>query len=173
MPGNKKKSDDKNSYLLMARKLQEQHEIKEMIQRLNANPSTNRDIIEEEDEDNSTGVDYYLNSTKDMKSIFDDFDKKYGKDLRNGGRLSFSSDEEADKFFREQANKGRAFEFHKAGEDKHVFSDGKGHYIMGTSAEVAAYKDDLRNGLLDKPDEGHRSSSQMSPFNMQPSPNPY
>lgn len=172
MPGKKKTLNEKNSYLKMERMLKEQQEIKEMKQKLTANPSPKRNIIEEEDKDNSTEVDYYLNSTKDMKSIFDDFDEKYGKNLRHGGTLSFCSDEEADKFFREQASKGQAFEFHKAGEDKHAFSDGKGHYIMGTGAEVAAYKDDLRNGLLDKPNEDNSSNSQMSPFNMQPKPNP-
>jgi hypothetical protein len=74
--------------------------------------------------------------------IFADFAKEYGKEnIRNNG-LCFPDDEKnskADKFFRSQAEKGHAFLFKQSGCDNYAFSDGKGHYKMGSQEDIIAF----------------------------------
>lgn len=76
------------------------------------------------------------------KSLLDNFDAQFGTDKREGSTLHFETDEQAEQFFRDQADKGHAFCYYKQGEDKIAFSDGQGNFKLGTRDEISNFCDD-------------------------------
>lgn len=75
----------------------------------------------------------------DWAKVVADFEEKFGKERNKNGTLQFTTYEEADAFFKDQASKGRAFLAQEVNRDNYVFSDGKGHYLMGSKAEIVSY----------------------------------
>jgi hypothetical protein len=87
---------------------------------------------------------YEAQSTSDavIAMIFKDFAQKFGEENIKNTALHFPDDpknEKANEFFKGQATKGHAFLFKQRDCDNYAFSDGNGHYKMGTQAEVIDY----------------------------------
>ncbi|HHF7367151.1 TPA: hypothetical protein ACPSKY_002276 [Legionella bozemanae] len=79
-----------------------------------------------------------------IAQIFANFEEQFGKENIHGDCLHFPDDEDnskADAFFREQANEGHAFLFKQVNSDNYAFSDGQGHYKMGSKKEIISYCD--------------------------------
>lgn len=103
--------------------------------------------------------------TNDYKNIMDDFEKKFGADNldRSQGCMSFSTKQDAIQFFKEQSGMERSFYVHNASEDHSIYSDGKGHFIEGSKAEVKRYIEE--NHLpLPAPFEGEEEGRTLKPM---------
>jgi hypothetical protein len=97
-----------------------------------------------------------VDDINDYKALVKDFEQQYGENNHQDNRLSFESDKEAEKFFKAQADKGRAFLMKKQGDDKYAYSDGNGHFFMGPKKELDNFINKLNNPS----------------FNPKPSPSP-
>ncbi len=77
-----------------------------------------------------------------IAKIFENFEKEFGKENIQNNSLHFPDDDDnskANDFFRRQANEGHAFLFKQSNCDNYAFSDGKGHYKMGSKEEIISY----------------------------------
>ncbi len=87
---------------------------------------------------------FELQSASDLTKtkIFENFAKKFGKENLHNDRLRFPNDPDnakADAFFSSQAQDDHAFLFRQVNCDNYAFSNGKGHYKMGSKAEIISY----------------------------------
>lgn len=90
----------------------------------------------------------------DWAKIVADFEEKFGKEKNKNGTLQFTTYEEVNAFFKDQASKGRAFLAQEVNRDNYVFSDGNGHYLMGNKAEIISYcKENDIESPFDNPEE--------------------
>ncbi|RUR08399.1 hypothetical protein [Legionella sp. km772] len=71
--------------------------------------------------------------------IFENFEKEFGKENIKHNALHFPDNTKADAFFQKQASEGHAFLFQQQGFDNYAFSDGNGHYKMGSKEEIVSY----------------------------------
>ncbi|WP_126325158.1 hypothetical protein [Legionella cherrii] len=74
-----------------------------------------------------------------LADIIADFEKQFGKENVRGDCMYFPDKATANVFFQQQASKGRAFLEQEVNKDNYAFSDGKGHYLMGSKAEINSY----------------------------------
>lgn len=87
---------------------------------------------------------FELQSASDLTKarIFENFAKEFGKENIHNNRLNFPDDPDSAKantFFSNQAQNGHAFLFKQENYDNYAFSDGNGHYKMGSKAEIVSY----------------------------------
>jgi hypothetical protein len=84
---------------------------------------------------------FELQSASDLArtTIFKNFAKEFGEANIHGDRLHFPNDSQPTTFFKDQADAGHAFLFRKVNCDNYAFSDGKGHYTMGSRADIVSY----------------------------------
>lgn len=109
-------------------------------------------------------------SDRSYAAIFANFEKEFGKENIHDNRLCFPDDHDnskADAFFQSQAQEGHEFLFKQHNCDNYAFSDGSGHYKMGTKAEIISYCKDnlikLPQAFNEKPDarDEHSSSAAL------------
>lgn len=103
-----------------------------------------------------------------LTKIFANFSKEFGqKNIQDGG-LHFPGDHDnskADAFFKTQATEGHAFLFQQVNCDNYAFSDGIGHYKMGTKTDIIAYcqKNSIEvPGVFNEENDEHSSSMRQS-----------
>lgn len=79
--------------------------------------------------------------SNDYQKIMDDFAKQFPPENldKENGVMTFNSKEDAISFFKAQSEKGRSFCVSCTSRDHTIFSDGKGHFVEGTKAEVVEY----------------------------------
>ena len=99
----------------------------------------------------------------DWEKITQDFKTKFGeKNIQNGG-FRFPGRSEANVFFQDQAAKGRAFFGKRAGHDDYVFSDGKGHYKMGSKVDIIRFCEENHLESPFGPEESFELDNSFSP----------
>lgn len=102
----------------------------------------------------------------EVAKIFENFAKEFGKENIKNNNLSFPDDPhniKANDFFQRQANEGHAFLFKQCGCDNYAFSDGKGHYQMGSKAEIISYcKQNNINQVFNEEPAVEQESSPMA-----------
>ncbi|MCE0724162.1 hypothetical protein [Legionella resiliens] len=74
-----------------------------------------------------------------IAQIFANFELQFGKENIHDDCLQFPDNSKADAFFRQQANDGHVFLFKQENSDNYAFSDGKGHYKMGSKGDIISY----------------------------------
>lgn len=114
----------------------------------------------------------------DFLELLKDYNRKYNakvvlpEDPKKPCYLTFKNQEEAINFFREQAEKGQAFEMYDEEHDHCVYSDGSSKQLVhGTLAEVAAYKENSEN--YDVGEGGKLISKAPTPLSTTPTLDPY
>ncbi|WP_454780693.1 hypothetical protein [Legionella sp. WA2022007384] len=82
--------------------------------------------------------------------------------------MCFPDQASANDFFQKQADKGRAFLEKEVNKDNYAFSDGKGHYLMGSEAEINSYceKNSLKSPFSQEKSLEHNYSPVMAPLIM-------
>lgn len=147
------------------RKVAEEREYQDLLQQLQHEIVENPKLLEEDNELTYT-LPEGTKPSKDLDAIIKDY-KSLGKEPTEvGGRLAltFDSVEDAVSFFKEQAGKGRSFDFYNKESDHRVYSDGK-TFVQGKFADVKDYlanKDNYevgKDGTLTKRDDLEKTPS--------------
>lgn len=86
-----------------------------------------------------TAYEVEFTSDKVKAKIFENFAQEFGKENIKNDTLYFPDNIKANDFFQCQAKAGQAFLFKQCGCDNFAYSDGKGHYQMGSKAEIISY----------------------------------
>lgn len=107
----------------------------------------------------------------DFLDIIKDYNEKYGADLKPSEDpekpcvLVFKDKEDAINFFREQAQKGRAFQVYNKETNHCIYSDGSGNIVHGTKEEVEQYKENPGGYKVNE--DGTFQSTAPNPFDIE------
>ncbi|MCL9689091.1 hypothetical protein [Legionella maioricensis] len=102
---------------------------------------------------------------KVLAAIIADFEEQFGKEHVHGECMCFPDNVAANDFFQKQANKGRAFLEQEVNKDNYAFSDGEGHYLMGSKDEINSYceKNSLKSPFNPEKSSEHDYSPVIAP----------
>ena len=148
---------------IMLMKMEEQQRL---FNQVHASPEPKPGVKKDQDKNKQPFFELPTNqlNPKHIDDLNKDFDDIYGAHKRHDGGYYFETEEEATKFFQEQAAMGRSFLVKKGDADLFMYSDGKGHFFKGSQDELQEYLSALQKG----------TSTQMNhvtPFNKKPEPN--
>lgn len=147
------------------RKDAEEREYQDLLQQLQHEIVENPKLLENEDESTYT-LPEGTKPSKDLDALIKDYESLGKKPTEVEGRLalSFDNEDDAASFFKEQADKGRSFDFYNKASDHRVYSDGE-TFVQGKFDDVKDYlanKDDYevgKDGTLTKRDDLQKTPS--------------